>query len=100
MSREGCFAHERPLLPSLVSGKGCFAHERLLLPGLVSRKGCFAHERLLLPGLVSGKGCFAHERLLFKAVSAVTETEGWAGKWKDMNSDLADRLADRAEGGF
>ena len=46
------------------------------------------------------EGVFCSREGLFKAVSAVTETEGWAGKRKDMNSDLADRLADRAEGGF
>ena len=46
------------------------------------------------------EGAFCSREGLFKAVSAVTETEGRAGKRKDMNSDLADRLADRAEGGF
>ena len=46
------------------------------------------------------EGVFCSREGLFKAVSAVTETEGWAGKRKDMNSDLAYRLADRAEGGF
>lgn len=46
------------------------------------------------------EGVLCSREGLYKAVSAVTETEGWAGKRKDMNSDLADRLADRAEGGF
>ena len=49
---------------------------------------------------VESYGMLCSREGLFKAVSAVTETEGRAGKRKDMNSDLADRLADRAEGGF
>lgn len=66
-------------------------------------------KQILLSGCLDGRGfAWPREREgvlcsregLFKAVSAVTETEGRAGKRKDMNSDLADRLADRAEGGF
>lgn len=66
-------------------------------------------KQILLSGCLDGRGfawpreregAFCSREGLFKAVSAVTETEGWAGKRKDMNSDLADRLADRAEGGF
>lgn len=67
-------------------------------------------KQILLSGCLDGRGfawlreregVFCSREGLFKAVSAVTETEGRAGKRrKDMNSDLADRLADRAEGGF
>ena len=83
-----------------MSGKGCFAHERLLSPGLVSGKGVLCSREAAVAWSREQEGAFCSREGLYKAVSAVTETEGWAGKRKDMNSDLADRLADRAEGGF
>lgn len=80
------------LLSGCLDGRGfAWPHEREGV--LCSREAAVAWPR-------EQEGVFCSREGLFKAVSAVTETEGWAGKRKDMNSDLADRLADRAEGGF
>lgn len=80
------------LLSGCLDGRG-FAWPREQEGALCSREAAVAWPR-------EQEGAFCSREGLFKAVSAVTETEGWAGKREDMNSDLADRLADRAEGGF
>ena len=80
------------LLSGCLDGRG-FAWPREQEGAFCSREAAVAWPR-------EREGAFCSREGLFKAVSAVTETEGRAGKRKDMNSDLADRLADRAEGGF